>query len=487
MKPLNLDNIPCAPQSSNCVIWQGPNIPCIKLCTGDTISDVTYKLATELCTIMSELNLTSYDLSCLNLTTSQPTTFNELIQLLITKICELQNIPTSSTSGNGGCPDCVVTVAPCFQTGTQTTMQLLDYVTAIANKVCSILTQITTINSQISNLTSRVITIEQELANPPAPYIPLVQSSCAIGTLVIGNMTPIDIVVDQLINGTGGYCSLVNATGSPTNILTAISNTVLSTDLRLAGGGAMSSITGWRNTPVSSLSDSLVDMWFCIKDIRTAFGTITGSDVVASTDTNSGISVASATVGTTTTYTLSSKTTEVDAGTGISVTPVVTDLKTAYTVSVNDLGSLSNHYTPTVNPKVTPLSTVSLYLNGINQPLSINDFNTVLPSVNTSTGIWTCGTAGYYNVSFVVRMTNASGFNSGMVMAGIASTLSNKIYFSNTVSINQITQTIELSGSANMISLAANDTLVLKVLNATDQDYAVVSGDIVSMTIQRVK
>ena len=35
MKPLNLDNRPCSPISSNCVIWQGPDITCIKLCTGE--------------------------------------------------------------------------------------------------------------------------------------------------------------------------------------------------------------------------------------------------------------------------------------------------------------------------------------------------------------------------------------------------------------------------------------------------------------------
>ena len=40
MKPLNLDNKPCSPISSNCVVWQGPDIPCIQLCTGDTVSDV---------------------------------------------------------------------------------------------------------------------------------------------------------------------------------------------------------------------------------------------------------------------------------------------------------------------------------------------------------------------------------------------------------------------------------------------------------------
>ena len=83
MKPLNLDNSQCSPVSSNCVIWQGPNIDCIDLCTGDSISTVVYKLATELCEIMNQLDLTNLDLACLKVGTNPPETFSELIQLLI--------------------------------------------------------------------------------------------------------------------------------------------------------------------------------------------------------------------------------------------------------------------------------------------------------------------------------------------------------------------------------------------------------------------
>ena len=48
----------CNPMSSNCVIWQGPDIPCIKLCKGDSISDITAKLAEELCTLLEPVSYT---------------------------------------------------------------------------------------------------------------------------------------------------------------------------------------------------------------------------------------------------------------------------------------------------------------------------------------------------------------------------------------------------------------------------------------------
>jgi hypothetical protein len=86
MKPLNFDNSPCSPISSNCVIWQGPNLDCIKLCTGDTVSDVVAKLATELCTIMDQLNISNYDLSCFDLVGCKPDTYQAFLQFLIDQV-----------------------------------------------------------------------------------------------------------------------------------------------------------------------------------------------------------------------------------------------------------------------------------------------------------------------------------------------------------------------------------------------------------------
>ena len=43
----------CDNISSNCVVWQGPDIACIDLCSGDTISEVTAKIATKVCDIIT--------------------------------------------------------------------------------------------------------------------------------------------------------------------------------------------------------------------------------------------------------------------------------------------------------------------------------------------------------------------------------------------------------------------------------------------------
>jgi hypothetical protein len=56
----NRDN--CPKISTSCVIWQGPNIPCIDLCAGDSIDEVVFKLATLLCDVTE--NILDYTSRC---------------------------------------------------------------------------------------------------------------------------------------------------------------------------------------------------------------------------------------------------------------------------------------------------------------------------------------------------------------------------------------------------------------------------------------
>jgi hypothetical protein len=276
MKPLNLDNRPCSPISSNCVIYQGPDIPCIKLCTGDAVSDVIAKLGTELCTIMDQLNVTNYDLSCLDINACPPADFQALIQLLIDKICEANGVTVTPEKASG-CPDCVVSVAPCFVQGNQTTMQLVDYVQMIANRVCSILDQISVINNQITNIDNRVTVLEN--TPPPTFTLPSIDTECL--ATYMGNVAsaPIDQVLNTLLNNdTIGYCALIQATGEPAEILSAVaSQCISSSDPSLAslseGDSPVEPMSTyyngtWINSAVTA-ADAINNLWISICDIRT--------------------------------------------------------------------------------------------------------------------------------------------------------------------------------------------------------------------------
>jgi hypothetical protein len=64
MKPVksNLLKNGCSPVASNCVLWDGPDLCCIKECSEDTLSNIIFKMSQELCYYKALL-----DLSVLNL------------------------------------------------------------------------------------------------------------------------------------------------------------------------------------------------------------------------------------------------------------------------------------------------------------------------------------------------------------------------------------------------------------------------------------
>jgi hypothetical protein len=393
MKPLNLDNSPCSPTSSNCIIWQGPNIPCIKLCTGDTITDVVYALATQLCTLVDQVNISTLDLSCLNITTGTPTNINDLLQILINKICALNNIPVPTGSTNSdGCPtNCVVDVAECLRTGTQTTMKLLEYVQLIGNRICSILSDITSINSSITNLTSRVTALES--VPPTPPYIlPPITPDCTLaeGSIIGGLTYPLELVLTALINDNDhGYCALLGSLGQPNAIITAFNlQTVDGTDGALSNCSltlAQLFSTTWITTP-QNLSQSFIDLWLVVKDIRDAYKrynvTAGNSNVTVTTTTTpgtcgpevsfavkaksssvvAGTNISSVNIDTTnpdnTVYTVNAKNTTVAAGDNITVSTNTTDpTNTIYTVTGKEAivqASTNSNNLTTVTPSSGP-------------------------------------------------------------------------------------------------------------------------------------
>ena len=345
MKPLNLDNSPCSPISSNCVIWQGPSIPCIKLCTGDTITDVVYALAIKLCNIVDAVNISTLDLSCLDITTGTPSNINDLLQILIDKICTLNNVPSPSvfpTPGNTSCPtNCIVPVAECLQTNGQTTMKLLDYVQLIGNTICDILDDITIINSSITNLTIRVTALES--IPPTPPYIlPSVVPDCTLadGSVIGGISYPLNIILTALVNDDNhGYCALLSQLGQPNEINVAYnSQSVDGTEGSLSNCALtldqLFSVT-WISAP-TNLSESFIDLWLVVQDIRDAYKRY---NVTAG---NSNVTVTTTTTpdscGPEVSFAITAKSSSVLPGDNItSVTTNVVGYDTEYTVNAKGL------------------------------------------------------------------------------------------------------------------------------------------------------
>jgi hypothetical protein len=270
----------CNPVSSNCVIWQGPDIPCIDLCRGDSISDVTYKLATQLCTLVDELAITGFDVTCFPPICPRPENIHDLIQFMLDKLCELQNNTSTGTSSTAPlCPDnCIVTVCEDFQHPDAlgnwiTTMSLTDYVTAIGNKVCELYGTSTTTKSNVRTIDSRLTTLENCVLPCGSTTAPIIQipSSCLTG----GSNIPIETYVQTLETA---FCELQNATGGPTQLTSSISQECINLDTTpTLNNSAVSyaALPGWvPSGAYSTLADSINNMWLTICDMRTAVQSI---------------------------------------------------------------------------------------------------------------------------------------------------------------------------------------------------------------------
>lgn len=264
----------CNPISSNCVIWQGPDIPCINLCKGDTVSDTIAKLAEKLCTLLDQTTISAYDLSCFNPLCPNPTDFQALIQVILDKICALENVPPASVVG-AGCPDdCIVAVATCLQGkdflgDTITTLPLKDYVIRIGNEICSILTTITTIQADITDLQTRVTYIEDNCCNAPTqPIVP--STSCISG---VSGMPIVSFVV-QLETA---FCALQTELGTITDAVAA--QCIANADPQLGvypATTAMSALApNWILSP-ASLSEAVQNLWVALCDTRDAVSTLQG-------------------------------------------------------------------------------------------------------------------------------------------------------------------------------------------------------------------
>jgi len=509
MRPLNLDNSPCTPTASNCVIWAGPNIPCIKLCTGDTISDVVFKLATELCTLLDQTNVTTYDLACFNLAACPtPTT---------------TTTTTTSTTSPGKSTvvsDYLLTAAPCLGGGT---VGLVDYVNMIAAKICDIITQISIINAGINSLDIRVTALET--APVPVFTIPSYILGCDIGTIIpvlpAGSTQDIDIILERFINEE--WCPYKTVFGTYGDIGGAItSQPVSGLDPALAfqytgGGNLFVNYPAFVGAP-TTLDQALTNIWVALLDVRDAGHQITtvsagnnvtvtstvsvvgadqvtdylidGTSTVVAAGDNITVTAAGPVAGVTT-YTINGLETIVAAGTGISVTPVTVGNDTTYTVAATPFGGMLASSTPPGIPKTVPgLNTSRLSDSPIFIPTVVYDDDI---AYNAGTGVWTCPATGRYNVSFRIHLTQPAGDGwydplvPGILVAGLMGATTPEYYVINSYTPSVIQKHADICGSLVGYTFTAGDTLCLKIMNTTNYDYLSTVGDVIEFSVQRIK
>ena len=268
----NLNKENCSPISSNCVIWQGEDLPCIELCTGDSVSDVIFKLATELCNLKNSFGFTDVDLACiLKVCTVSPEpqkTLTNILNLIINKICCMNDIVVALE--NAATPaEINIKLASCFnllnpQGVPLTELPHSEYTIQIGIKLCDLWFQVATLQTQVDDLTIVV----NGLVGAPAVTFPTVTPNCVLASVP----TAMSLVLDELEKQ---FCELRTATGFPADItpVTAQQCPNLNTLPALSHPGTMVAQPHWWAAP-SNLGQSLVNLWITVCDIRGAVKTI---------------------------------------------------------------------------------------------------------------------------------------------------------------------------------------------------------------------
>ena len=228
MIPTNANNPQnCDPISSNCVIWQGPDIECVNICNGDTVSTVVASMANLLCSLQQSIaGGLAFDITLVdqtNLVGPTATTLQELIQLMIDNIILNQggsNTPVGADSLS--CEDvfkCTMPIPACFAElpGVSLTNDgsIQNILTEVMDEICGLKTSSSTNESTAQQISKRVTTLENQPQGEPNPRI------FSSGVVKTGVLTPIDVVVQQLDKQ---FIQLRGATGTPANLSSATSN-----------------------------------------------------------------------------------------------------------------------------------------------------------------------------------------------------------------------------------------------------------------------
>lgn len=286
MKPLNNNSQGCSAISSNCVIWEGPDIPCINLCKGDTVTDVVYKLALELCNLMETFDLNNYDLKCFSSGVCQPQNFKDFINILINKVCTLQACNPNCADSCNPCPtpvtfaanaavssDTYVPIAKEFQfkssVGDDVTMlKVSDYAQAIGNKVSTLVNSAAILQNTLSDHSARIAALE----NAPAPQFNM------------PTVTPVGVLPKQatsmqlvLAATEQQFTELKTAVGDANSVYTNLQKVDPNlNDLKSFSvpGNTISNLRGFVAQP-SNLADVVGNMLVMLRDMRVAIQNIT--------------------------------------------------------------------------------------------------------------------------------------------------------------------------------------------------------------------
>jgi hypothetical protein len=269
----------CMPVSASCVVWNGPDISCINLCSGDTIDVVIYELALVLCDITENvLDVTTLDFECL-LAPGQaaPDTLLETLQLLITNACTPD--PTPPPTPPTPLPDVQLPECLYYVNGegdTVTALPLDEYAAYLASVICRIIADINSINAVITTINTRV-TILENIVGGGGGTIPVatVVTQCLSNNTTPGETLPIDTAFYNLEQRLCEYNALLGSITSWQNMLNNVCIDANTPQPCSTTGATYGDVPGWINN-VQTVSDAMTNLWLVVCTLNDCMTTTPG-------------------------------------------------------------------------------------------------------------------------------------------------------------------------------------------------------------------
>ena len=251
--------------AADLIMWTGPNIPCLELCTGDTIQKVIYDLALILCDISENvLDVTKLDFKCmLEDGACPPDTLLEALQLMINSHCGLDF--TSEGGAAGSLP--IVNLPVCLHYkntdgDTITSLRLDLYAKFLADTICKIIIDVKSLKSVVTNLTTQINTLNATLTggggSAGTSSTGTVTSKC-LSAPTPGQTLPVSTAFANLETA---MCSYIELLGTSEQWTTLINNQCITVNTIVPGttNTKYSSLPGWISDP-NSVVESMTNLW----------------------------------------------------------------------------------------------------------------------------------------------------------------------------------------------------------------------------------
>jgi hypothetical protein len=265
--------------SSTCVSWQGGDIDCLTICSGDTLTEVINKLGQVACTA---LTVATYNTT--GISEAPPGSYEELVQLIIDTLVQ-QGVDIENVE----C-DCESYVAPlatipqCVKDSCESCISweypIPTAITHIGNYLCDFSASIT---SQISNLELEI----SQWARENDAAIAAAQKAQAeaqaawqyalnhtVGTSLTGPTIGATVSVSTAIAYfEARVYEQQTVVGHWKNLIAAIAlqdSGLLNKQQLNNPGNLMLSLTGWSPSP-TTVAHTISNLWLTLQDLRSAY------------------------------------------------------------------------------------------------------------------------------------------------------------------------------------------------------------------------